>query len=146
MQLHELKPTTKQKSPKRVGRGGAHGTYATRGIKGQKSRSGSSVRPGFEGGRTPLQKLLPKRRGVGFKKLHKKITVINLGALDILFKEGEIINPTTLVEKKIIDQPRQGFKILSNGKITHRLMIENCIISEKAKEKILKAGGKVTVK
>lgn len=143
MQLHELQPATKKRSKKRVGRGGAHGTYATRGIKGQKSRAGSSVRPGFEGGRTPLQKLFPKKRGVGFKKLFTKNSVVTLDILNEKFKSSETVNPQSLVEKRIIKSSKQKFKILSNGEIDHPLIIECCVLSKNAKEKILKAGGKI---
>lgn len=143
MQIHELKSASKQKSKKRIGRGGAHGTYSTRGIKGQKSRSGSSVRPGFEGGRTPLQKLLPKKRGVGFKKLSVRPMIITLEQINKIFDNNETVNKQTLLEKKIIKRPSQLFKILSNGEIDHPVVIDKCQLSKQAKEKIEKAGGKV---
>lgn len=143
MQIHELKSASKQKSKKRIGRGGAHGTYSTRGIKGQKSRSGSSVRPGFEGGRTPLQKLLPKKRGVGFKKLSVRPVIVTLDQINKMFGNNETVNKQTLLEKKIINRPSQIFKILSNGEIDHPIVIEKCALSSQAKEKIEKAGGKV---
>lgn len=67
MQLHELKPIHPRKRRKRVGRGGKRGTFSGRGTKGQKSRAGASVRPGFRGGDTPLWKVFPKQRGAGKK-------------------------------------------------------------------------------
>lgn len=143
MQLHELQPATKKKLKKRVGRGGAHGTYSTRGMKGQKSRAGSSVRPGFEGGRTPLQKLLPKRRGVGFKKLFTQNSIVTLKVLNEKFKSSETVTPQSLVEKRVIRSMKEKFKILSNGEIDHPLIIERCILSKSAREKVLKAGGRI---
>lgn len=144
MQLHQLKPSVKNKTRKRVGRGGAHGTYATRGLKGQKSRSGVKIRPGFEGGRTPLKKLVPKKRGVGFrKKMPEKPVLITLSKLSSKFKKDETVNSETLLKVGLIKYLKQGFKILSNGEIKHNLTVEKCPISKSAKEKIIKLGGKV---
>ena len=67
MQIHELKPDHPRKHRKRVGRGGKRGTFSGKGTKGQKSRAGASVKPGFRGGDTPLWKIFPKRRGAGKK-------------------------------------------------------------------------------
>lgn len=143
MQIHEIKPATKTRSKKRVGRGGAHGTYSTRGIKGQKSRSGFSARPGFEGGRTPLKKLLPKKRGVGFSKLSASSFIVTIDILNKKFNDNETVNIKTLVDKKIVKHRGQKFKILANGDIDHPVKVEKCDISNAAKEKILKAGGQV---
>lgn len=144
MQLHQLKSATRRKPRKRIGRGGAHGTYSTRGLKGQKARSGGKIRPGFEGGRTPLKKLVPKGRGVGSFKLPKDIVVIKLSELTKNFKENETVNPKTLFEKKFLKYPNQSYKILSNGEVRHGLIVEKSPLSAGAKEKILKAGGKVS--
>jgi len=78
MQLHQLKPTVKQKRAKRVGRGGKRGTYSGRGQKGQKSRAGARIRPGFRGGDNPIWKLFPKQRGSAKKVDLKKRRFLRL--------------------------------------------------------------------
>ena len=141
MQLHELKPNHKLKKKKRVGRGGKRGTYSGRGIKGQKSRSGSKRKPGFEGGRTPLWRQLPKKKG--FKSIHSKPMAINLNILEKKFSDGDLITPRELLKKGLIDNIKLGAKILGQGEITKKLIVKNCLISKSAKEKIEKAGGKI---
>ena len=101
MQLHELKPIHKLKAKKRVGRGGKRGTYSGRGIKGQKSRSGSKRKPGFEGGKTPLWRQLPKKKG--FKSIHLKPTIVNLDVLEKNFSDGDLVIPRRLLKKGLID-------------------------------------------
>ena len=87
MQLHELKPTIRKKNKKRVGRGGKRGTYSGKGLKGQKSRAGAGVKPGFRGGDKPLWKKFHKARGAsknleikkpGFQVHHPKPAIVNL--------------------------------------------------------------------
>lgn len=144
MQLHQLQPNTKRKSRKRIGRGGVHGTYSTRGLKGQKARAGARIRPDFEGGRTPLRRLVPKMRGAGFRKLWKQRPLaIGLSLLSSKFNDTEVINPESLFKKGLIFSKKQNFKILSNGVIEHKIVVENCSISKSAQEKIIKAGGQV---
>ena len=114
MQLHQLKPTYKKKSRQRVGRGGKHGTYAGRGLKGQKARAGRKPRQGFAGGDTPLSKRLPKQRGsVGKVKIKRrsklsrfrvKTRVLNLKDIEKKFKAGETISPRSLLKKGLIDK------------------------------------------
>lgn len=145
MQLHNLKPSTKKKQRKRVGRGGKKGTYSGRGMKGQKSRAGSSVKPGFRGGDTPLWKLFPKLRGATKKlkinkrsfALHrpKKIT-INLKDLGKHFKENDLVSPETLLNKGIIDKIKPGVKILGQGELDKKLKFEGVEFSKSAKTKI----------
>src|SRR3989344_1365921 len=109
MQLHDLKSTRTKKAP-RVGRGGKRGTFSGRGSKGQKSRSGTRIRPGFRGGNEPLWKLFPKARGAAkkvdikqrsFRVKNTMSVVINLGTLNKKFSDGETVSPATLLEKGI---------------------------------------------
>ncbi len=140
MQIHELQ-VTKKASRKRVGRGGKKGTYSGRGMKGQKSRSGSSQAPTFEGGKTTLIQKTKKNKG--FKSRNEKKLVINLNKLELNFKAGDKITIQTLKEKKLIRKESQLVKILSEGELTKKITIENLEVSKKAQEKIEKIGGKV---
>jgi large subunit ribosomal protein L15 len=146
MQLHQLKPIHKQKRPKRIGRGGKRGKYSGRGIKGQRARAGRKLKPVIK----EIIKKYPKLRGYGFKSKIKnqklKIAIINLEDLEKKFKEGEIVSPQTLLEKGIIRRIKgkvPKVKILGKGEITKNLIIENCLVSKSAKEKIEKAGGHI---
>jgi len=130
------------KQPKRVGRGpgSGHGKTAGRGHKGFKSRSGSGVKPGFEGGQMPLQRRLPKR---GFNNIFKKeYALVSLTQLDGL-PADELITVETLVAAGIV---KKGMlvKVLANGDVTKSLKIQVDKISEAAKGKIETAGGTVT--
>jgi large subunit ribosomal protein L15 len=128
--------------PKRVGRGigGGHGKTATRGHKGQKSRSGTSVRPGFEGGQMPLHRRLPKR---GFHNpFRKEYAIVNLEGL-AGFEAGANIDPKILLDNGIIKNPKDGIKILGSGEIARALHVRTHKISKSALEKIQKAGGTV---
>src|SRR5512144_1605997 len=110
--LNSLKPSRgANRKPKRVGRGigTGHSKTATRGYNGQKSRSGTSVRPGFEGGQMPLYRRLPKR---GFHNLFRKeYAIVNLESL-AQFESGAKVDPEALKEKGIIDKVNDGIKIL----------------------------------
>jgi large subunit ribosomal protein L15 len=132
------------KQPKRVGRGpgSGHGKTAGRGHKGFKSRSGSGVKPGFEGGQMPLQRRLPKR---GFTNIFKKeYALVSLTQLDGLGGEQEI-TVETLVTAGIV---KRGMlvKVLANGEITKPLKIQVDKISKAAQIKIETAGGTVVTK
>lgn len=141
MQLHQLKPIHKTKKPKRVGRGGKHGTYSGKGIKGQRARSGRKFKPIIR----ELIKRYPKLRGHRQKSLpagrqaKSKTVILNLEVLEKKFAAGEKVSPEVLAEKKIIAKIK-GFlprvKILGKGELTKPLIIENCEISRAAKEKI----------
>ncbi|PIQ91854.1 MAG: 50S ribosomal protein L15 [Parcubacteria group bacterium CG11_big_fil_rev_8_21_14_0_20_39_14] len=146
MQLHELKPIHKLKKPKRVGRGGKRGTYSGRGMKGQKSRAGARIRPESR----DLIKRIPKLRGYRFKSKSKKqrakITEVNIEVLNKKFEEGEKVTPQTLLKKGIVRKIKgrlPGVKLLGNSSLNRKLLVERCKISEKAKEKIEKAGGSI---
>jgi len=140
MQIHQLKVKT-QKKKRRIGRGGKKGTYSGRGMKGQKSRSGANVNPIFEGGRSTLIEHLPKVRG--FKSHYPKNQVVDLTKLEKNFADGDLVNPQSLLAKKIIDNIKASVKILSDGKIEKKITIEKCLVSKSAKSKIEAVGGKV---
>ncbi len=145
VRLDELKsPPGANKSIKRVGRGtgSGHGKTSTRGHKGQKSRSGSGVRLGFEGGQMPLQRRIPKR---GFNNIFKKqYAIVNLKDLNG-FEDGTEITPMLLLEEGIIKSVKDGVKILGNGNLDKKLFIQTHKISKQAEEKVLAQGGKVEV-
>jgi large subunit ribosomal protein L15 len=142
MQIHELK-IKKSKSRKRIGRGGKKGTYSGKGMKGQKSRSGVSINPIFEGGRSTLIEHLPKVRG--FKSHHPKNQVVSLTKIEKYFNASDIVSPQTLHDKGLISKIKISVKILASGEINKNLTIEKCQVSKSAKEKIEKAGGKVSI-
>jgi len=142
MELHELRPKYKRKKRKRVGRGGKRGTYAGRGIKGQKARAGRRLKPVIQ----ELIKRYPKLRGYRFKRPKLKLAIVNLESLEKKFKSGDIINPKTLLEKRLIRRIKGRIplvKILAKGKLTKKLIIEGCQVSKSAREKIKKAGGQI---
>ena len=145
MRLNELKPSTRfRKQRKRVGRGqgSGHGKTACRGTKGQRSRSGSSIRPGFEGGQMPLKRRLPKR---GFTNIFKKrYALVNIKDLNI-FEEGTLVDKEVLNKCGLIKGRYDGIKVLGDGEITHPITLKVHRLSKSAKDKIEAAGGKVEV-
>ncbi|MEN2994482.1 MAG: 50S ribosomal protein L15 [Thermodesulfovibrio sp.] len=147
MKINELKPAPgSKKKPKRVGRGlgSGHGRYATRGIKGQKARSGGAKGPGFEGGQMPLQRRIPKR-GFSNAPFKKEYAIVNLKDLNKIIDEVNIITPEILLEKGIIKNLKDGLKILGDGDINKPITIKTHAISKSALQKIQSAGGKVEV-
>jgi large subunit ribosomal protein L15 len=145
MKLHELKPAEgSRKQRNRVGRGigSGNGKTAGRGHKGQNSRSGGGVRPGFEGGQNPLYRRLPKR---GFTNpTRKEYTIVNLDTLN-RFEEGTTVTPALLLETGVIKSLRDGIKILGNGDVNVKLSVQAHKFSQTALEKIESAGGKAEV-
>ncbi len=141
MKLHELKPAPGSRRPaKRVGRGPGSGTGKTagRGFNGQKSRSGYSRRPGFEGGQMPLQRRLPKR---GFTNLFRKeYRTVNVDRLND-FDAGTTITPEMLQGAGILRKGRLDLKILGNGELNVALTVRAHKFTKGALEKITKAGG-----
>ncbi|MFH1573529.1 MAG: 50S ribosomal protein L15 [Acidobacteriota bacterium] len=136
-------PGTRRKN-KRVGRGmgSGHGKTATRGSKGQWSRSGTSMRPGFEGGQMPLHRRLPKR---GFTNIFRKeYAIVNLQQLAD-FDAGTQIDPELLRRKGLFKKLRDGLKILGKGEVRKPLHVKAHKISRSAAEKIEKAGGSVEI-
>jgi large subunit ribosomal protein L15 len=128
---------------RRLGRGTGSGlgTTAGRGTKGQSARSGGGVRPGFEGGQTPLYRLLPKLRG--FKSRFPRAAMINVEMLEKHFATGETVNRATLVAKHLIPSYAHELKILGEGELTKKLTVTANRVSKQAKSKIEKAGGTV---
>ncbi len=144
MRQDELSPAPGSKrSRKRVGRGNGsgHGTYSGRGCKGQKSRAGYKMRPGFEGGQLPLIKRLPRKRG--FVNIFKtEYSIINTGKLNI-FESGSEVTPERLVAAGLVKSLRYPIKVLADGDINHSLVIKANKFSAAAKAKIEAAGGEV---
>ena len=144
MKLHELKPDKGAKKRRKVvgrGPGSGHGKTSCRGHKGQNSRAGGGVRPGFEGGQMPLARRLPK---YGFTNIFRKeYDIVNLADLERVAAEGEV-TVETLVEKGVVRGKRK-LKILGNGDVTKALTVKASKFSKTAAEKIEKAGGKALV-
>jgi len=136
-------PPGSKRGRKQVGRGdgSGHGTYCGRGSKGQKSRSGFSTKPGFEGGQLPLIRRLPRKRG--FTNIFKKnYSLVNLDELN-KFEAGSEVTPETLVAAGVVRSLRQPIKILARGDITYPLSVKANRFSAAAKAKIEAAGGTV---
>src|SRR5258706_5954236 len=141
--LHPAKGSTHRK--KRLGRGPGTGLGKTsgRGEKGQKSRSGYSMKIGFEGGQMPLHRRLPKR---GFTNIFKKEWIeVSLLALEKNFGAGEEVTPELLHERGLIKKAKRDVVVLGTGDITKALRISAHRFTKSAREKIEKAGGAVTV-
>ncbi len=144
LKLSELKPHNRStKRRKTVGRGlgSGHGTYSGRGAKGQKARSGGSIPVGFEGGRMPLHRQLPKRRG--FTSRNPKAQNISVGEIAENFNANQTVNPKELYNKGLIKDTKVSVKILGEGELSKVLTFEKVLVSESAKAKIEKAGGKI---
>lgn len=145
MKLNELSPPAgSRRSRKRLGRGVGSGTGKTagRGTKGQNSRSGGGVRPGFEGGQMPIHRRLPKR---GFTNIFKKkIVVVNIRDLS-KFESGSVVDEIELVRMGLVKGRRDGVKLLAHGKIDIPLTVKVHAASRSAIEKIKAAGGQVEV-
>ena len=142
MQIHELQPKHKNKDKKRVGRGGKKGTYSGKGNKGQKSRAGRKMVPIIR----ELIKRYPKLRGYKTFRLEDYSAVVNLDVLEKISKDGETINPENLIKKGIVSRMKgrnPKIKILGTGKLTKKLVVENCKTSKTAMDAIVKAGGSV---
>jgi large subunit ribosomal protein L15 len=144
MKIHDLKPAPgSKKSKKRVGRGSGSGlgTTAGKGHKGQKARSGASIKAGFEGGQMPLIRRLPKR---GFtNRFAKEYEIVNLKILEERFNEGDIVSVETLKEKNIIKGNKDGVKILGDGELAKKLVINVDKISDAAAKKVKERGGEI---
>ena len=140
MKLHELKPAEgSRKVRNRVGRGTSSGNGKTsgRGQKGQKARSGGGVRPGFEGGQTPLFRRLPKR---GFTNINaKEYALVNLDQLNV-FEDGTEVTPAVLVRAE-----KSGVKVLGNGELTKKLTVKAAKFSKSAEAAIIAKGGSIEV-
>jgi large subunit ribosomal protein L15 len=150
LSLSTLQPAAKRRNRKRIGRGLASGKgrYSGRGIKGQKSRSGShQMRPGFEGGQMPLYMRLGKQRGPTSKDAmpigpHRTRTQgVNVSELERVFDTGAEVTIEALAEKRLIRNTRIDVKILGNGELKKKLTVTAHLFSKSAAEKIEAAGG-----
>ena len=159
MHLSQLQPSTFRKSKKRVGRGGKRGTFSGGGTKGQKSRAGASVRPGFRGGDNRIWQLFPKQRGAKkkpggsgnnvphrkhrfFQLKHKKPTVFNLGFFN-QFTGQEVIDKKLMIEKGFISNSRTRIKVLGDGELKRKIDFDGFEFSKSAKNKVFKFGGTI---
>ncbi|MEK7543195.1 MAG: 50S ribosomal protein L15 [Patescibacteria group bacterium] len=136
MKLHEIKAIYKNKSKKRVGRGGKRGTYSGRGQKGQGSRSGHRIRPAER----DLIMRLPKLRGIKHGRQSEKSTVINIGELENKINDG-VVTKLSLLEAGVIKSISSPVKILGSGEIKKKLTIKGIRVSASARKKIEVAGG-----
>jgi large subunit ribosomal protein L15 len=136
MQIHQLTLPTR-KNAKRIGRGGKRGTTSGRGTKGQKARSGASVDPLFEGGRSTFTERLKKVRGK--KAVNLKKYTITLKALDQAFEDGETVTVATLVEKKVVTKKalKAGVKVVATGTTKKKLTLGSGILYSESVAKIL---------
>lgn len=145
MQIHQLIPRTKNKKTMLVGRGGKRGKTSGRGGKGQTARAGNKTRPELR----DFIKRVPKLRGRGVnqnKSFAARPYVINLSDIETLYSAGDIVSPETLVERAVISTISGKIpqvKILGAGEITKKVIIEKCLISKEAAEKVQKAGGEI---
>ena len=154
LNLSNLKPAQERKDRKRVGRGlgSGKGRYSGRGIKGQKSRSGShKMRAGFEGGQNPLYMRLGKQRGNTSADAmpvgpHRTFTApVNVATLEERFDAGAEVTPETLVERGVLKNTKVDVKILGNGELKKTLSVTAHAVSASAREKIEAAGGTITL-
>ncbi len=145
MNLSDLKPaegSTQERYRKGRGHASGNGKTAGRGHNGQNARSGGGTRIGFEGGQMPLYRRLPKR---GFTcPSSKEIIGINVDVLNV-FRAGSVVTIEKLQEKGIINNPKDGVKILGFGEMTKKLTVQASAFSKSAIEKIEAAGGKAEV-
>ena len=145
MNLNELKYTEGSRTSKRRicrGLGSGLGKNGGSGNKGQKSRSGGGVRPGFEGGQNPIYRRLPKR---GFTNISRvEYDVVNVRDLN-KFENETVVTPTLLVEKGLIPSSYSNVKILGDGELNVKLTVKANKFSKSAEEAIINAGGTVEV-
>lgn len=150
MRLSDLQPGQPRKARKRVGRGHGSGSGKTsgRGQKGQGSRAGGNVRPGFEGGQTPLQMRTPKLRGANKKRsnnlglFRKAPAIANVGQF-ARFAAGTVVDQALLVQHGLCRESSDGLRILGDGELTVAVTVRAEHVSASAKAKIEAAGGTV---
>lgn len=146
MQTHNLKRKTKRVTSKPVGRGGKRGKTSGRGTKGQKARAGNKKRPEMR----DIIKKIPKLRGRGkniFQSIQTKPVIVNLEKIEVKVQKGDVVTPAYLLEKGIISKKNGKLpkvKILGEGDLSKSFDVTGCMVSASAKEKIEKAGGKVS--
>lgn len=141
---HEIKaPPGSRHRKKRVGRGigSGHGVYSTKGVKGQKSRTGGKrMRPGFEGGQNPMVKRLPTKRGF-HNPFRVEYAEVNVGRLEGAFPAGAEITVEKLRDARIIRDLKKPVKVLGEGDLTKALTVKVDKFTASARQKIEAAGG-----
>ncbi len=146
MKMHDLGPacgSTSTRTRRGRGMGSGLGKTAGSGHKGQKARSGGSIRRGFEGGQTPLYRRIPKR---GFKNhFATEYAIVNVSDLE-KFDNDTVVNIELLLSEGMIKKELDGLKVLGNGNLTKKLTVVAKKVSNSAKEKIEAVGGKIEVK
>lgn len=136
-------PTGANKKKTIVGRGvGSKGRTCGRGDKGQNSRSGGGVRPGFEGGQMPLYRRIA-RRGFSNHPFKEEFEVVSLDAVSNKFEDGEVVSLATLKERSLVKGVESQAKVLANGELTKKVVFEGLKISAAAVKKIEAAGGEI---
>jgi large subunit ribosomal protein L15 len=143
MRLHDIKPNPGAKHRKRrVGNGESSGLGKTcgKGNKGQKARSGASIRPNFEGGQMPIFRRLPKK-GFNNSAFRTNLAIVNLNDLEAKFNSGDKVNEATLRACGLVQGVWDGIKVLGNGALTKKLSVEVFRASATAKVAIEKVGG-----
>ena len=145
MKLENLSKSPETKTRKRVGRGpgSGMGKTSTHGENGQKSRSGVSISPWFEGGQTPLYRRVPKR-GFNNKRFRTEYATINISDLN-RFNDGDTVTPELLFELGIVKKQLAGIKVLANGKLEKKVNVKAHRFSSKAVTKIEEQGGTAEV-
>jgi large subunit ribosomal protein L15 len=159
MNIHQLKPKTPRTFSKRVGRGGQRGKTSGKGTKGQASRAGAGIKPGFRGGDTRPWQAYPKQRGAAhksggagnnrphrkhryFQLRHDKNMAVNLDVFN-RFPEGQEVTSQMLIEKGIVGSSTLPVKVLGGGILKKKLSFKGFDFSESAREKVSKAGGTI---
>lgn len=133
MQLHTIKRKTKIRRAKRVGRGGRRGKTSGRGTKGQKARAGHKIRPEIR----DVIKRIPKKRGYKFKSFRAKPAIVNVGALDAIFQDGDTITPEVLAKKGLVRKVKGKIpevKILGKGETKKKFVFKDVLFSKSARE------------
>ncbi|MEK7514728.1 MAG: uL15 family ribosomal protein [Patescibacteria group bacterium] len=142
MQINKLKRKHANITRPPVGRGGKRGKTSGRGTKGQKARAGRRLRPAIR----DIIKKIPKSRGYQFKSFKGKPAPITLLAIERVFSPGDKVTPLSLIKKGLLKKTREAYpsvKILGNTILSKKLIVSGCLISQKAKAAIEKAGGEV---
>ncbi len=140
--LAPVKGARHSKKRKGQGIGSGLGKTAGKGQKGQNSRSGGGVRPGFEGGQIPLFQRLPKR---GFKNVNRKeFAIVNVSQLNV-FEDGTVVTLEKLIEAGLVKKLYDGVKILGKGTLEKKLTVKAHKFSQSAQEAITNVGGTVEV-
>jgi large subunit ribosomal protein L15 len=147
MKLHELvnvPGAIHRKKRVGCGEGGGHGKTSTRGGKGQSARSGSSIRPGFEGGQMPLYRKLP-HRGFNQAAFRTEPVIVNVGDLAKVDAKIKAIDALVLAQHGLVRKDELAIKVLGDGEITRALKVTAAKFSASAKAKIEQAGGEAIV-